>query len=319
MRWLVTGAAGYIGSHAAAALAAAGNEIVALDDLSSGSPERLDAAWTFVHGSVLDAGTVRAALDGVDGLVHIAAKKQVGESVAAPLLYYRENVAGLLTLLEACVARDVRRVVFSSSAAAYGMPDVDLVQEDTPAEPISPYGTTKLIGEWMLRDAAVAHALSVVSLRYFNVAGAGSPRLGDRAVMNLIPIVFEAMTQGRRPQVYGTDYPTPDGTCIRDYVHVADIARAHVLAAEATGRTPGAVTYNIGRGEGTSVLEVLSVISAVTGLELPYDAVARRAGDPPRLVASVDKIRRELGFTAERDLTEMVSSAWAAWQHEPAR
>jgi UDP-glucose 4-epimerase len=315
MTWLVTGGAGYIGAHVVRAMLQSGQDVVALDDLSTGDPARVPGA-ELVEGTVLD----RALLDrvvkerAVTGVVHIAAKKQVAESVAEPLHYYRENVDGLLTLLEACRAGGVDRFVFSSSAATYGMPDVDLVTEETPKEPMSPYGETKLVGEWLLNACAAAHGLRVMSMRYFNVAGAATPELGDPGIFNLVPLVFQALTAGRRPTVFGTDYPTPDGTCVRDYVHVADIAEAHLAAARALDDGADGATYNIGRGAGSSVLEVIDVIGQVTGLDATPELVDRRPGDPARVVAAVDKIRVGLGFEARYDLTAMVESAWAGWQ-----
>jgi UDP-glucose 4-epimerase len=317
MSWLVTGGAGYIGAHVVRALLDAGDDVVVVDDLSTGSRGRVPDGVRFVQGSVLDADALEEALRGVTGVVHIAAKKQVGESVQEPLHYYRENVVGLMALLEACRDRGVDQVVFSSSAATYGMPDVDLVDEDLATVPLSPYGETKLVGEWLLRNCAAAYGLRVVSLRYFNVAGAASAELGDPGVFNLVPLVFQALARGARPQVFGADYPTPDGTCIRDYVHVADIARAHVAAAQSLSKGSTGATYNIGRGVGSSVLEVLDVIAGVTGRDTAYDVVARRKGDPARVVASVDRIREGLGFTAEHDLRAMVASAWEAWQLRP--
>jgi UDP-glucose 4-epimerase len=312
--WLVTGGAGYIGAHVVRALLEVGEDVVVLDDLSTGARARVPAAVRFVVGSVLDPDAVGSALDGVTGVVHIAAKKQVGESVAEPLHYYRENVLGMLTLLEGCRARGVEQVLFSSSAATYGMPDVDLVTEDTPTVPLSPYGETKLVGEWLLRDCAAAHGIRATALRYFNVAGTAAPELADPAVLNLVPLVFQALERGVRPQVFGADYPTPDGTCVRDYVHVADVATAHVLAARALADGAPGGTYNIGRGEGSSVLEVLDAVARVTGRSTAHDVVDRRPGDPARIVAAVDRIRAELGFTARHDLEEMVASAWAARQ-----
>jgi UDP-glucose 4-epimerase len=317
MRWLVTGGAGYIGAHVVAAITGGGHEVVVLDDLSTGRRDRVPDGLAFVEGSLLDAPTVRKALDGVDGVVHIAAKKQVGESVAEPLRYYRENLGGLQVLLEQCVEAGVPRFLFSSSAAVYGNVPTELVVEDGPKLPTCPYGETKLAGEWLVRACALAHGMSVANLRYFNVAGAGRPDLGDTGVFNLIPLVFHALSQGQRPRVFGTDYPTPDGTCVRDYVHVSDIARAHLLAADALG-APGEVrTYNIGTGSGSSVLEVLRVIGEVTGADTSYDVDPRRPGDPARLVAAVDRIRDQLGFTTEHDLRSMVASAWDAWQVQP--
>ncbi len=316
MTWLVTGGAGYIGAHVVRALVDDGAPVVVLDDLSTGDVSRVDPGATFVAGSVLDGDLVARVLRDheVRGVVHIAAKKQVGESVADPLLYYRENVTGLVTLLEGCRGQGVDRFVFSSSAATYGLPDVELVEEDTPGVPLSPYGESKLVGEWLLRDCAAAYDLRVMSLRYFNVAGAASPELGDPGVFNLIPLVFQALAAGERPKVFGADYPTPDGTCIRDYVHVDDLAAAHPTAARALESGVPGTTYNIGRGKGSSVLDVLRVVGEVTGTDLTYDVVDRRSGDPARVVAAVDRIRDGLGFTAQRDLRDMVDSAWAGWQ-----
>ena len=314
MSWLVTGGAGYIGAHVVKAMRDEGLDVAVIDDLSTGAADRVPTDVRLVTGSLLDPASLAEAMEGVTGVVHIAAKKQVGESVAEPLHYYRENLDGLLTLLEACRDRGVDRFVFSSSAATYGMPDVDLVTEDTPTQPLSPYGETKLVGEWLLHDCATAFGLRVMSMRYFNVAGAASPELGDPGVFNLIPLVFQALAAGDQPKVFGADYPTPDGTCIRDYVHVADIADAHLAAARALDDGAGGATYNIGRGRGSSVLEVLEVIGKVTGLDVSHEVVARRPGDPARVVAAVDRIREGLGFVATHDLPAMVESAWDAWQ-----
>jgi len=316
MTWLVTGGAGYIGAHVVRSLLQDGDPVVVLDDLSTGDRTRVDPAAVLIEGSVLDRGLVRRVLreHGVTGVVHIAAKKQVGESMADPLLYYRENVEGLIALAESCREKGVDRFVFSSSAATYGLPDVDLVDEDTPGVPLSPYGESKLVGEWLLRHCERAYGLRTMNLRYFNVAGAATPELGDTGVFNLIPMVFERLQAGERARVFGGDYPTPDGTCVRDYVHVADIAAAHRAAARAlAGGAPGA-TYNIGRGEGSSVLDVLRVVGEVTGLDATPEVVERRDGDPARVVAAVDRIRDGLGFTAAHDLRSMVESAWAGWQ-----
>ncbi len=316
MTWLVTGGAGYIGAHVVRALVEDGQDVVALDDLSTGDADRVSPKATLVEGTVRDRDLLRRVLadTGVHGVVHIAAKKQVGESVADPLLYYRENLDGLTALLDACRERGVDRFVFSSSAATYGLPDVDLVTEDTSGVPLSPYGETKLVGEWLLRDCERAYGLRTMSLRYFNVAGTVSVELGDIGVFNLVPLVFQALTNGVRPKVFGADYPTPDGTCVRDYVHVADIADAHLVAARALDAGAAGRTYNVGRGAGSSVLEVLRVVQEVTGRDTTPEVVDRRPGDPARIVASVDRIREELGFTAHRDLREMVESAWAGWQ-----
>lgn len=312
---MVTGGAGYIGAHVLRAFADEGVAAVALDDLSTGDASRAGNT-PLVVGSVLDGALVRSVIaeHGVTGVVHIAAKKQVGESVADPLKYWTENLTGLVTLLEACRDTGVDRFVFSSSAATYGLPDVDLVTEETPGAPMSPYGASKLVGEWVMRDCATAFGLRYHALRYFNVAGCATPELGDVGVYNLVPMVFERLQAGEPPRVFGGDYPTPDGTCVRDYVHVADIARAHVVSAQALTDGAGSDTFNIGRGEGSSVLDVVRVIGEVTGLDVTPDVVDRRPGDPAYVVASVDRIRDVLGFEARHDLRDMVSSAWAGWQ-----
>jgi UDP-glucose 4-epimerase len=325
MTWLVTGGAGYIGSHVVDAMRAAGDDVVVLDDLSSGDPARI-AGVPLVEASVLDGERVAAAVreHGVTGVVHLAAKKQVEESVRLPLVYYRENVEGLRVLLEAATANGVTSFVFSSSAAVYGAPDVDLVREDEPCRPVNPYGQTKLVGERMVADVARATGLRSVSLRYFNVVGAARPELADRGASNLVPMVFRRLDQRQAPLVFGDDFPTPDGTCVRDFVHVADIASAHVAAARALaeGRVQ-ALTANIGRGEGISVREMIGVIREVTGTAgEPWsepEIVARRDGDPARVVASADRLRDELGWTARYGLAEMVSSAWAGWTPDRVR
>lgn len=315
----MTGGAGYIGAHVVRALHEQGERAVVIDDLSTGEASRLAGNAEFVEGSILDAGLVRRCLRDYDvnGVIHIAAKKQVGESVADPVKYYRENVAGTLVLLEEAVAAGIDSFVFSSSAATYGMPDVEIVDEEFPCRPISPYGRSKLVGEWMSRDVSAATGLRVIALRYFNVAGAASPGLGDPGVFNLIPLAFQALTAGRPPQVFGNDWPTRDGTCVRDYIHVADIADAHVAALRdvVSGRdtTPFRV-YNIGRGRGSTVLEVLHTVAEVTGMHTEPVVVGRRAGDPARVVAKVDRINADLGWSARHDLRDMVSSAWDGWQ-----
>ncbi|HVW79331.1 MAG TPA: UDP-glucose 4-epimerase GalE [Mycobacteriales bacterium] len=315
---MVTGGAGYIGAHVVKALRDRGEPVVVLDDLSTGRPGRIGDA-SLVRGSVLDRDLVEATIreHRVGGIIHIAAKKQVGESVERPLFYYRENVVGLVGLLEAATTNGVESFVFSSSAATYGMPDVDQVTEDTPLAPLSPYGETKVIGEWLGRATAASCELRAISLRYFNVAGAAAPDLGDPAVLNLIPMALRALTAGEPPKIFGDDYPTPDGTCIRDYVHVADVADAHVRALEHLSEGGGSATYNIGRGVGSSVREVLAMVAETTGISTEPVVAPRRSGDPARIVATVDRIRTELGWTARYDLRSMVESAWEAWQASP--
>lgn len=306
--WLLTGGAGYIGGHVLRALRRSGRRVVVLDDLSTGIRDRVPADVPFVHASVLDRDAVAAALAefDVDGVVHLAAKKAVGESVEQPLLYYRENVGGVLTLLEAMEMQGTRAMVYSSSAAVYGEPQTSPIDESTPCHPLSPYGETKLIGEWLVRDAARQTSLSWVALRYFNVAGAAEHALRDTSVNNLIPMVYAALERGQSPQVFGTDYPTPDGSCIRDYIHVQDLAEAHVAAAARCETEVASDVYNVGRGQGASVWQVMSAISASIGRDVGAVAVDRRAGDPPELVANPHRIESELGWHATLDLDAMV-------------
>lgn len=318
MTWLLTGGAGYIGAHVARSLLDSGRGVVVLDDLSTGLERKVPDGVPLVRASVGDADAVRAVLHdhAIEGVVHLAAKKAVGESVAQPLYYYRENVGGLITLLEAMRDTGVRRLVYSSSAAVYGTPGVVPIPETSTTVPDSPYGETKLAGEWLVRDAATEFGLAWASLRYFNVAGAGSVGLGDTGVNNLIPMVFRALSTGERPRVFGTDYPTPDGSCVRDYIHAQDLAEAHVAAAAyCEGGASG--VFNVGRGEGFSVLEVMDVISDVVGYDVNALHVERRPGDPATLVAAADRIADVLGWRATRDLRQMVESAWDAWQAWP--
>jgi UDP-glucose 4-epimerase len=317
--WLITGGAGYIGSHIVAALRAAGQDVVVLDDLSTGSADRVSGV-PLVVGSVLDGEVLRRvfAEHPVEGVVHLAAKKQVEESVRQPLLYYRENVEGLRVLLQEATDAGVRLLVFSSSAAVYGAPAEEVVDEDTDCRPVNPYGMTKLIGEHMVTAVARVTGLRYANLRYFNVAGAASPELADRGVSNLVPMVFQQLSLHRPPLVFGDDHPTPDGTCIRDFIHVADIASAHVAAAEALvqGRLTG-LTANIGRGRGVSVREMVETIREVTGTARePWsrpEIRPRRAGDPARVVAAAGRLEEVLGWRARYSVEEMISSAWAGW------
>ncbi|WP_328881263.1 UDP-glucose 4-epimerase GalE [Streptomyces sp. NBC_00299] len=316
MTWLITGGAGYIGAHVVRAMTEAGERAVVYDDLSTGIADRVPDGVPLVVGSTLDGERVARAIAAhrITGVVHLAAKKQVGESVDLPLHYYRENVEGLRILLEGVTAANVRSFVFSSSAAVYGMPDVDLVTEETPCVPMSPYGETKLAGEWLVRATGRATGLSTASLRYFNVAGAATPELADTGVFNLIPMVFEKLTENAPPRIFGDDYPTPDGTCIRDYIHVVDLAEAHVAAARALQSSPGhSLTLNIGRGEGVSVREMIDLVNAVTGYDRPPTVTPRRPGDPARVVASADRIATELDWKSKHDVQDMIESAWEGW------
>lgn len=318
MTWLITGGAGYIGAHVAKAMAASGEKVVVLDDLSTGVPERLPADMELVRGSSADRALVDRLLSdhAVTGVVHLAGKKRVDESVELPLLYYRENVAGLGVLLEASVEAGVRSFVFSSSAAVYGVPEDEVITEETPCAPISPYGETKLAGEWLVRATGRAQGMSTACLRYFNVAGAAEPALADTGVYNVIPMFFDRLTRGEAPRIFGDAYPTPDGTCIRDYIHVADLADAHLAVARhlAERDAPGDLTVNIGRGEGVSVRELASLVAEVTGNDAAPVVEPPRAGDAAKSVASAARITEVLGWSARRGAREMVESAWEGWQ-----
>ncbi|MGW1746859.1 UDP-glucose 4-epimerase GalE [Streptomyces sp. NPDC002092] len=316
MTWLITGGAGYIGAHVVRAMIEAGERTVVYDDLSTGDAERVPRGVQLVVGSTLDGERVARALavHDVSGVIHLAAKKQVGESMDLPLHYYRENVEGLRVLLEAVTGAGVPSFVFSSSAAVYGMPDEPLVTEETPCLPMSPYGETKLVGEWLVSATARATGLSTACLRYFNVAGAATPELADTGVHNLIPMVFEKLTANAPPRIFGDDYETPDGTCVRDYIHVVDLAEAHVAAARTLQSSPGRrLTLNIGRGEGVSVREMIDRINAITGYDRPPTTTPRRPGDPARVVASADRAATELSWKAKHDVQDMITSAWEGW------
>ncbi len=301
------------------AMREAGEHVVVIDDLSSGDPARIPGT-PLVVGSLLDAEVLSETLQAyhIDGVVHIAAKKQVEESLHLPLYYYRENVEALRVLLEAATEAAVGSFIFSSSAAVYGAPDLARVDEDTECRPVNPYGKTKLAGEWPVRDVAAATGMQYVNLRYFNVAGTVDPALTDRSASNLIPMVFQRLTEERAPRIFGDDYDTPDGTCIRDFVHVGDIASAHLAAVQALAESRvSALTANIGRGEGISVREIVCTIREVTGTAREPWAEpvieSRRPGDPARVVASVERILAVLGWQARYDAMDMIASAWAGW------
>ncbi|MER7847259.1 UDP-glucose 4-epimerase GalE [Kitasatospora sp. NPDC096077] len=309
-KYLVTGGAGYVGSVVAAHLLEAGHEVTVLDDLSTGFREGVPTGAEFVEGRIQEAGRV---LDGsFDGVLHFAASSQVGESVVDPEKYWRNNVAGSLELITAMRAAGVRKLVFSSTAAVYGEPEVVPIAETARTSPTNTYGASKLAMDHMITSEAVAHGLAAVSLRYFNVAGAYGA-YGERhdPESHLIPLVFQAAL-GRRPHiaVFGEDYPTPDGTCIRDYIHVADLADAHLLAL--TAAKPGEhLICNLGNGSGFSVREVIESVKRVTGREIPVQVAGRRAGDPAVLVASAERAHQELGWTPRRpNLDDIVADAW---------
>ncbi|MCL1897499.1 MAG: UDP-glucose 4-epimerase GalE [Micrococcales bacterium] len=316
----VTGGAGYIGAHIVRLLQNGGHQVVVIDDLSTGANARVDNA-ELIQMDLADTGQLgplTEVLADCSAVIHVAARKQVGESVGRPAWYYQQNVGGLANLLLAMENQGVDRLVFSSSAACYGQPDVGKVTEETPAAPISPYGATKLIGEEMVAAASKAWGLRAVSLRYFNVAGSGWDDLGDPATLNLIPIVFEQLLRHQAPVVFGNDYPTPDGTAVRDYIHVTDVATAHTASLDYLSREerPFSV-FNVGSGEGASVNQVLDQIAGTTGIDLKPQIAARRPGDPAFLVADPSRINQVFGWKAQHDLAQMVASAWAAKQAAP--
>ena len=319
MRVLVTGGAGYVGSVSVECLIEAGHEVVVLDDLTTGHRESVPVAVTIEVGSYGDAELMARLLERskVDAILHCAARSLVGESVRDPARYYRDNVAGGIVLLEAARRAGIGRIVFSSTAAVYGVPDVTPIPEDAPLRPINPYGETKRTLEGALRFYGEAYGLRSVTLRYFNVAGA-TERNGELhdPETHLIPNVLRAAETGKPITLFGDDYPTPDGTCIRDYIHVADLAEAHLVALEATTpgdlRTDAALVCNLGIGAGFSVRQVVEAAASIVGRPIPQTAGPRRAGDPPILVAAADRARTVLGWTAARQtLEEMIGSAWA--------
>jgi UDP-glucose 4-epimerase len=320
MKLLVTGGAGYIGSIVAQQLLDAGHDVVVLDNLSRGHPEAVPQGARLAEVDLLDADAVRDALQGgFDGVLHFAALALVAESVAHPERYHRGNHVGALNLLDAMCDAGVRRLVFSSTCAVYGEPEVVPMDEQTPTKPVNAYGASKLAVDGMIGDECRAHGLGAVSLRYFNVAGA-SGCLGEDhdPETHLIPNVLRA-AQGINAEVniFGTDYPTPDGTAVRDYIHIEDLASAHLLALE--GTRPGEHRiFNLGNGNGFSVREVIDAARAVTGLEIPVREAPRRPGDPPMLVAASGRIRAELGWEARKPaLADMVGDAWAFAQSHP--
>jgi UDP-glucose 4-epimerase len=311
MNLLVTGGAGYIGSVVTRMLLAEGHDVVVLDDLSTGHADAVPARAELIVADIREAGQV-AAPRSFDGVLHFAAKSLVGESMAEPARYWSTNVDGTRSLLEAIRGNGVPRLVFSSTAATYGEPGTIPITETAPCRPTSPYGASKLATDLMIRDYAVAYGFAAVSLRYFNVAGA-SHGAGERhqPETHLIPNVL-ATAAGRRDavQVFGDDYDTPDGTCIRDYVHVEDLARAHLLAL-ADARPGEHRVYNLGSSDGFSVREVIAAAEQVTGRRLPTRLAGRRPGDPARLVASSERIDRELGWHPKHDLTRIMADAWS--------
>ncbi len=322
MRVLVTGGAGYIGSVVAAQLVAAGHDVVVLDDLSTGHADAVPPGAAFVKGTLRECAAEVLA-DGVEAVLHFAAKSLVGESVADPAKYWSNNLGGTVSLLEAMREIGVRTLVFSSTAAVYGEPEGPTVQETDPTRPTSPYGASKLAVDTTLTEFGRLYGFGAISLRYFNVAGAHSVSngwLGERhnPETHLIPNVLAAASVGRPVRIFGDDYATPDGTCVRDYIHVTDLADAHLRALDAC-RTGQHRIFNLGNGAGFSVREVIEVCRSVTGMEIEVETGPRRAGDPAVLVASSARIQSELGWRAERDLHAMAADAWSFTQVRPSR
>lgn len=324
MSVMVVGGAGYIGAHVVHLLLDKGEEVVVVDDLSYGDASRIGDSKLIKLDVAAESAVeilTNAMIDcDVNAVIHFAARKQVGESVEKPLWYYQQNVGGLVNVLSAMKEANVRQMVFSSSAAVYGQPPVEVVKEDVDCHPINPYGETKLIGEWIMADCEKAWGLKWSGLRYFNVAGAGSDALGDPAILNLIPMVFDRLARGDSPKIFGDDYPTPDGTCIRDYIHVQDLAEAHLAALDyLAGEAPAEHVFNVGTGKGTSVKEIIDAVANVSGLEFEAEVQPRRAGDPAQLIGDATRIQQVLGWKAKYDVDEIVRSAWSAWQSGPRR
>ena len=319
MKLLVTGGAGYIGSVVAKQLVDRGHKVAVLDDLSRGHRGAVPEGARLIEVGLADLDGTREALsEGFDGVLHFAALALVAESVEHPERYHRGNFVGTLNLLDAMREHGIKRLVFSSTCATYGEPEQVPMPETLPTNPVNSYGNSKLASDRMIADECRAHGLGAISLRYFNVAGA-SGRHGEHhePETHLIPLVLAAASGAREHvSVFGTDYPTEDGTAIRDYIHVEDLGRAHLLALDAV--EPGRhVIYNLGNGLGFSVRQVIEAARKVTGREIPVREEARRPGDPAQLVASSEKIRAELGWEPEKDLEAMIADAWAWRQAHP--
>lgn len=321
MSWLVTGGAGYIGSHVVRALGEVDIPAVVVDNLGTGHRRFVRDEVPFYEGDILDTDLLTRVMaeHDVHGVIHLAGFKAAGVSVDMPLVAYTQNVTGTISVLEAMGRSGADKMVFSSSAACYGTTDVDLVTEELAPAPESPYGETKLIGEWLMRDQEVAIGLRHTSLRYFNVVGSGSEDLFDDSQHNLFPLIFNALLEGRTPRIYGDDYPTPDGTCVRDYVHVADLAAAHAVAARhLENGEPLERIYNLGSGSGSSVKEIMDAVREVSGIDFAPEIIPRRPGDPARIVADGKLAARDLDWRMRHDLHDMVASAWKSRQYHAA-
>jgi UDP-glucose 4-epimerase len=310
---LVVGGAGYIGAHVAYLLQENGYGVRIYDDFSNGLKTRIEGKFSdVVIGDVLDRQALINACEGIDAVIHLAAKKAVGESVDNPLKYYENNVGGTLNLLAAMSIKSVKKIVFSSTAAVYAPSEKLSITESDLTEPLSPYGQTKLLSEKLISTVATAEDLSAISLRYFNVVGALRNEFADNSKDNLVPKVFAALKAGENPEIYGSDYPTKDGSCIRDYIHISDLAKAHLVALEKVFSTKVDEVYNVGSGSGYSVTEMINQIAESIGKAITPTLSPRRPGDTAQLIASIAKIERDLGWKPERSLKEMIDSAWQA-------
>ena len=310
---LVVGGAGYIGAHVAYLLQENGYGVRIYDDFSNGLKSRIEGKFSdVVIGDVLDRQALISACEGIDAVIHLAAKKAVGESVDNPLKYYENNVGGTLNLLAAMSLKGVKKIVFSSTAAVYAPSEKLSITENDLTEPLSPYGQTKLLSEKLISAVAGAEGLSSISLRYFNVVGALRDEFADNSKDNLVPKVFAALKAGKNPEIYGSDYPTKDGSCIRDYIHISDLAKAHLVALEKVFTTKVDEVYNVGSGTGYSVTEMINQIAESIGKAITPTLSPRRPGDTAQLIASIAKIERDLGWKPERSLKEMIDSAWQA-------
>jgi len=303
-RWLVTGGAGYIGSHVIRALLAAGETPVVIDDLSTGVRSRIPAGVAFVHGDILDGDAILDAMTDIDGVIHLAGRKSVAESVDNPLAYYDTNVSGTLSILRAMRYRNVRRIILSSTASLYAE-RLSPIDEESTTLPLSPYAASKLMAERCILDFAKVYDCKAAVLRYFNVAGAAEPQLRDDSRDNLFPRLTRALRDGVTPEIFGDDYPTPDGTPVRDYVHVSDIADAHALVAVNIEQLRHNV-YNIGTGHGTSVREIINACGSAIGQPITPILRPRRPGDAASTVANVSRIRNELGWRSRFGLMDIV-------------
>ena len=310
---IVIGGAGYIGAHICQSLVDNGYSVRIFDDFSNGLHRRIDGKFTdLVEASVLDRSALISAMDGIDSVIHLAAKKAVEESVSNPLKYYEHNVGGTLNILAAMAVKKVKKIVFSSTAAVYAPSEKSAIDETDLLAPLSPYGATKVMAEELIKSVGVAEAFSTISLRYFNVVGSTRVEFADNSKDNLVPKVFASIKRGESPEIYGSDYPTKDGTCIRDYIHVADLADSHLSALKRIESSIVHEVYNVGSGKCYSVKEMIDQISKSMNKDLTPMLCPRRAGDIPQLIASISKIERELGWKPRRSLKEMIDSAWQA-------